>query len=68
MGKIGVATWRAKSADLADKAQDNHGISAQKFHLLKEFLNLGYRVLLSGAWRVAESRPQVLTGVESTGP
>ena len=49
MEKIGVAYWRAKAADLADKAQDNHGISAQKFHLLREFLSLGYRVLLSGA-------------------
>ena len=50
MEKIGVAYWRAKAADLADKAQDNHGISAQKFHLLREFLSLGYRVLLSGVW------------------
>ena len=49
MEKIGVAYWQAKAADLADKAQDNHGISAQKFHLLREFLVLGYRVLLSGA-------------------
>lgn len=49
MEKIGVAYWQAKAADLADKAQDNHGISAQKFHLLREFLLLGYRVLLSGA-------------------
>ena len=48
MEKIGVAYWRAKAADLADKAQDNHGISSQKFHLLREFLSLGYRVLLSG--------------------
>jgi hypothetical protein len=49
MEKIGVAYWRAATADLADKAQDNHGISAQKFHLLREFLSLGYRVFLSGA-------------------
>ena len=49
MEKIGVAYWLAKAADLADKAQDNHGISAQKFHMLREFLELGYRVLLSGA-------------------
>jgi hypothetical protein len=49
MDKIGVANWRAATAELADKAQDNHGISAQKFHLLREFLALGYRVLLSGA-------------------
>ena len=47
MKAIGVACWHAKTADLADKAQDNHGISAQKFHLLREFLSLGYRVLLS---------------------
>lgn len=49
MDALGVACWRARTADLADKAQDNHGISAQKFHLLREFLSLGYRVLLSGA-------------------
>lgn len=47
MDAVGVATWRARAAELADKNQDNHGISSQKFHLLKEFLNLGYRVLLS---------------------
>jgi hypothetical protein len=53
MQQIGVACWRAATAELADKAQDNHGISAQKFHLLREFLSLGYRVLLSGASRFA---------------
>jgi hypothetical protein len=55
MQQLGVACWRAATAELADKAQDNHGISAQKFHLLREFLSLGYRVLLSGAPRVAAS-------------
>ena len=59
MEKIGVAYWRAKAADLADKAQDNHGISAQKFHLLREFLSLGYRVLLSGAAGAPKGEPRV---------
>jgi len=49
MEQIGVATWRAAAAQLADKNQDNHGISSQKFHLIRDFLELGYRVLLSGA-------------------
>ena len=44
-----MATWRAAAAQLADKNQDNHGISSQKFHLIRDFLELGYRVLLSGA-------------------
>jgi len=48
MEQIGVATWRAAATQLADKNQDNHGISSQKFHLIREFLMLGYRVLLSG--------------------
>ena len=49
MDSIGVANWRANSAALADNNQDNHGISSQKFHILREFLVLGYRVFLSGA-------------------
>lgn len=49
MEQIGVATWSAAAAQLADNNQDNHGISSQKFHLIREFLELGYRVLLSGA-------------------
>lgn len=47
MASVGVASWRAVTKDLADKNQDNHGISSQKFHLLREFLVLGYRVFLS---------------------
>jgi hypothetical protein len=48
MDAVGVANWQAKSQSLADNNQDNHGISSQKFHLLREFLLLGYRVFLSG--------------------
>ena len=48
MDAVGVANWQAKSQSLADNNQDNHGISSQKFHLLREFLMLGYRVFLSG--------------------
>ncbi|KAK3268320.1 hypothetical protein CYMTET_23171 [Cymbomonas tetramitiformis] len=44
---VGVAYWRQDRASLADNNQDNHGISAQKFGYLKEFLKLGYNVLLS---------------------
>lgn len=44
---IGVPHWRADLARLADSNKDNHGISAQKFHLLKAMLNLGYSILLS---------------------
>jgi hypothetical protein len=51
MDAVGVANWQAKSQSLADNNQDNHGISSQKFHLLREFLMLGYRVFLSGSWR-----------------
>lgn len=32
---------------LADRAASNHGISALKFQLIKQFLVLGYHVLLS---------------------
>ena len=49
MTAVGVASWQATSQSLADNNQDNHGISSQKFHLLREFLMLGYRVFLSGA-------------------
>lgn len=44
-----MAYWKADPKSLADNNKDNHGISAQKFHLLREFFMLGYSVLLSGA-------------------
>ncbi|KAG2436249.1 hypothetical protein HXX76_006560 [Chlamydomonas incerta] len=44
---LGVAYWRRTPKATADKAASNHGISAQKFQLIKEFLTLGYSVLLS---------------------
>ncbi|KAG2497784.1 hypothetical protein HYH03_004056 [Edaphochlamys debaryana] len=44
---LGVAYWRRTPKATADKAASNHGISAQKFQLIKEFLVLGYSVLLS---------------------
>lgn len=44
---LGVAYWRKDPVKTADKAASNHGISAQKFQLIKEFLALGYSVLLS---------------------
>lgn len=49
LDKINVAYWKADPKALADNNKDNHGISSQKFHLLKEFFLLGYSVLLSGA-------------------
>ena len=47
MDKIGVARWRRDPTKLRDMNLSNHGISAQKFHMLREFLVLGYSVLLS---------------------
>ena len=45
--KLGVPYWHNAPKALADNSRDNHGISAQKFHMLREFLVLGYSVLLS---------------------
>jgi len=47
MEKLGVPYWHKEPRALAAGGLDNHGISAQKFHMLKEFLVLGYSVLLS---------------------
>ncbi|EFJ42727.1 hypothetical protein VOLCADRAFT_107128 [Volvox carteri f. nagariensis] len=44
---LGVAYWRKTPEKTADKEASNHGISAQKFQLIREFLSLGYSVLLS---------------------
>ncbi|GIL58590.1 hypothetical protein Vafri_13473 [Volvox africanus] len=44
---LGVAYWRKTPQKTADKQASNHGISAQKFQLIREFLTLGYSVLLS---------------------
>ena len=46
---VNVAYWKVEPKSLADNNKDNHGISSQKFHLLREFLTLGYSVFLSGA-------------------
>ena len=47
MKRLGVPHWHREPKALADNSRDNHGISAQKFHMLREFLVLGYSVLLS---------------------
>lgn len=47
MKKLGVAYWRKDPKKTADKHESNHGISAMKFQLVKEFLVLGYGILLS---------------------
>mmetsp|Transcript_28680 Transcript_28680/g.46010 ORF Transcript_28680/g.46010 Transcript_28680/m.46010 type:complete len:257 (-) Transcript_28680:30-800(-) len=47
MKKMGVPCWYREPRAMADNSQDNHGISSQKFHMLREFLVLGYAVLLS---------------------
>ena len=47
MKKLGVPYWHRERKALADGDETNHGISAQKFHILREFLVLGYSVLLS---------------------
>ena len=47
MRAVDVAVWQVSPKDLADNNKDNHGISSQKFHLLREFLTLGYSVFLS---------------------
>lgn len=44
---VNVAYWKVEFKSLADNNKDNHGISSQKFHLLREFLTLGYSVFLS---------------------
>ncbi|KAL6751100.1 nucleotide-diphospho-sugar transferase-domain-containing protein [Haematococcus lacustris] len=44
---LGVPFWRKDPMATADKAASNHGISAMKFQLIREFLVLGYSVLLS---------------------
>ena len=52
-----VACWRVEPLALADANQDNHGTSAQKFHILRQFLALGYRVLLSDVDVVVVQNP-----------
>uniref|UniRef100_A0A7S2QU31 Nucleotide-diphospho-sugar transferase domain-containing protein n=1 Tax=Chlamydomonas chlamydogama TaxID=225041 RepID=A0A7S2QU31_9CHLO len=47
MEQLGVPYWRKEPKKTADKAASNHGISAMKFQLIKEFLVLGHSVLLS---------------------
>lgn len=47
LAKLGVPHWRRDPSRLAAKATDNHGISAQKFAILGEFMRLGWSVLLS---------------------
>jgi len=47
MERLGVPYWRKDPQATADKAASNHGISAMKFQLIKQFLVLGYSVLLS---------------------
>ena len=44
---VNVSYWKVTPKTLADNNRDNHGISSQKFHLLREFLLLGYSVFLS---------------------
>ncbi|KAJ9513801.1 hypothetical protein QJQ45_020876, partial [Haematococcus lacustris] len=57
---LGVPFWRKDPMATADKAASNHGISAMKFQLIREFLVLGYSVLLSDV--------DILTLQASTGP
>lgn len=45
--KLRVPHWRRQPASLADWKKDNHGISAQKFDILHDFLKRGTNVLLS---------------------
>ncbi len=47
MDRIGFPRWHREPRRLSSAADDNHGVSAQKFHILREFLILGYGVLLS---------------------
>jgi len=47
LDKLEVAYWRKEPIKTADKAASNHGISAMKFQLIREFLVLGYSTLLS---------------------
>eukprot|EP00873_Tetraselmis_striata_P001105 jgi/Tetstr1/421369/TSEL_012338.t1 len=47
MKALKVPFWRKDPVKGADRQASNHGISALKFQLLKEFLVLGYSVLLS---------------------
>lgn len=42
-----MAYWRKDPKKTADGSASNHGISALKFQLIKEFLLLGHSVLLS---------------------
>ena len=46
MKKLGVAYWRKDPKKTADGSASNHGISALKFQLIKEFLLLGHSVTL----------------------
>ena len=47
MDRVGFPRWHREPRRLSSAADDNHGVSAQKFHILREFLILGYGVLLS---------------------
>ncbi|MEW5307111.1 MAG: hypothetical protein WDW36_009528 [Sanguina aurantia] len=47
MQLLGVPYWRKEPVKTLDKAASNHGISAMKFQLIKEFLLLDYSLLLS---------------------
>mmetsp|Transcript_22664 Transcript_22664/g.70384 ORF Transcript_22664/g.70384 Transcript_22664/m.70384 type:complete len:412 (+) Transcript_22664:55-1290(+) len=47
MKATNVPVWLAQRKKMRDMDQSNHGISGQKFHLLKNFLLAGYNVLLS---------------------
>ena len=57
MEKLGVPYWYREKKALADGDETNHGISAQKFHILREFLVLGYSVLLSDVDIVTLANP-----------
>ncbi|GMH40493.1 hypothetical protein BSKO_08397 [Bryopsis sp. KO-2023] len=47
MEKLGVPCWRARPAPVADKAENGHAVSSLKFQLVRDFLVLGYSILLS---------------------
>jgi hypothetical protein len=47
MKNMNVPYWRKDPQKTADKEASNHGISAMKFQLIKQFLVLNYSVLLS---------------------
>mmetsp|Transcript_874 Transcript_874/g.3192 ORF Transcript_874/g.3192 Transcript_874/m.3192 type:complete len:441 (-) Transcript_874:158-1480(-) len=63
MRALGVAYWQRGAIQLMVNARDNHGTSSQKFHILREFLVLGYSVLLSDVDVVTLQNPFTTPGV-----